>query len=56
LAKIYPFFILDFGLKRPKKKAKRLKSPHSPHEKFSVLDGTKHTYENFDILHFIVLK
>jgi hypothetical protein len=42
LAKRYPFSILDFGLKWAKK-AKKLKSPHSSHEKFSILDGTKHT-------------
>jgi hypothetical protein len=40
LAKRYPFSILDFGLKRPKKKPK---SPHPPHEKFGILNGTKHT-------------
>jgi hypothetical protein len=49
LAKRYPFSILDFGLKRPK-------SPHPPHEKFGILDGTKHTHENFGILHFIIPK
>jgi hypothetical protein len=38
------------------KKTKKLKSPHPPHEKFSILDGTKHTHENFDILHFIISK
>jgi hypothetical protein len=53
LAKIYSFSILNFGLKRQKKKPK---SPHPPHEKFGILDGTKHTYENFDILHFIIPK
>jgi hypothetical protein len=26
------------------------------HEKFSILDGTKYTHENFGILHFIILK
>jgi hypothetical protein len=36
--------------------AKRPKSPHPPHEKFSILDGTKHTHENFGILHFIIPK
>jgi hypothetical protein len=51
LAKRYSFFILDFGLKK-----KKPKSPHSPHEKFGILDGTKHTHENFGILHFIVPK
>jgi hypothetical protein len=43
LAKRYPFSIFDFGLKRQKKKAKKPKSSHPPHEKFSILDGTKHT-------------
>jgi hypothetical protein len=50
--KWYLFFILDFGLKRPKKP----KSSHPPHEKFDILDGTKHTHENFGILHFIIPK
>jgi hypothetical protein len=48
----YLFFILDFGLKRSKK----LKSSHQTHEKFDILDETKRTYENFDILHFIIPK
>jgi hypothetical protein len=39
-----------------KKKTKKPKSPHPPHEKFSILDGTKHTHENFGILHFIIPK
>jgi hypothetical protein len=55
LAKRYPFSILDFGLKRSKK-AKTSKSPHPPYEKFGILDGTKHTHENFGILHFIIPK
>jgi hypothetical protein len=55
LAQKYPFSILDFGLKRSKK-AKKLKSPHPPYEKFDILDGTKHTHENFGILYFIVPK
>jgi hypothetical protein len=38
------------------KKAKKLKSSHPPHEKFGILDETKHTYENFSILYFIILK
>jgi hypothetical protein len=38
------------------KKAKMPKSPHPPHEKFDILDGTKHTHENFGILHFIIQK
>jgi hypothetical protein len=53
LAKKYSFSILDFGLKRLKK-AKKPKSSHPPHEKFGILDGTKHTHENFGILHFII--
>jgi hypothetical protein len=36
LTKRYPFFILDFALKRPKKP----KGSHPPHEKFGILDGT----------------
>jgi hypothetical protein len=55
LAKRYPFSILDFGLKRLKK-AKNPKSPHPSYEKFSILDGTKHTHKNFSILYFIILK
>jgi hypothetical protein len=31
-------------------------SPRPPHEKFDILNRTKHTYENFDILHFIIPK
>jgi hypothetical protein len=46
---------LDFDLKRPKK-TKRPKSSHPPHEKFDILDRTKHTHENFGILHFIIPK
>jgi hypothetical protein len=38
------------------KKAKKLKSPHPHHGKFGILDGTKHTHENFGILHFIISK
>jgi hypothetical protein len=53
LTKKYPFSILDFGLKRPKKAKK---NSHPPHEKFGILDRTKHTHENFGILHFIILK
>jgi hypothetical protein len=53
LIKRYPFSILDFGLKRKKKKPK---NPHPPHENFDILDGTKHTHENFGILHFIIPK
>jgi hypothetical protein len=53
LVKKYPFSILDFDLKRTKKKPK---SSHPYHEKFGILDGTKHTHENFGILHFIIPK
>jgi hypothetical protein len=49
-----PFWIL--ASRGQKKKAKKPKSSHSPHEKFGILDGTKHTHENFGILHFIILK
>jgi hypothetical protein len=38
LAKRYPSSILDFGLERQKKKTKKLKSTHPPHEKFGILD------------------
>jgi hypothetical protein len=55
LTKRYPFSIFDFGLKRLKKNQKA-KSPHPPIEKFDILDGTKHTHENFGILHFIISK
>jgi hypothetical protein len=45
-----PFWILGLrGKKKPK-------SPHLPHEKFGILGGTKHTHENFGILHFIIPK
>jgi hypothetical protein len=54
LAKSYPFSILDFGLKRQKKK--KPKSSHPSHEKFGILDETKHTYKNFGILYFIISK
>jgi hypothetical protein len=46
------FLTKRYLLKRGKK-AKKL-SP--THEEFIILDGTKHTHENFGILHFIVLK
>jgi hypothetical protein len=55
LAKRYPFSILDFSLKRPKK-SKKPKSPHPPHKKFGILDGAKHTHKNFGILDFIIPK
>jgi hypothetical protein len=48
LAKMYPFSIWARGKKNPK-------NPHPSHEKFGILDGTKHTYENFGILHFIIV-
>jgi hypothetical protein len=47
--------ILHFGF-WPQEVKKKLKSSHSSHEKFSILDGTKHTHENFGILHFIIPK
>jgi hypothetical protein len=55
LVKRYLFSILDFDLKMPKN-AKKPKNSHLPYEKFGILDGTKHTYENFSILHFIIPK
>jgi hypothetical protein len=48
-----PFWILT---SRGKKKSQKVKSPHPPHEKFSILDETKHTHKNFGILYFIVAK
>jgi hypothetical protein len=49
--------ILHFGfLPQEAKKAKKPKNPHPPHKKFSILDGTKLTHENFGILHFIIPK
>jgi hypothetical protein len=48
-----PFWILA---SRDPKKAKKPKSSHPPHEKFGILDGTKHIHENFGILHFIIPK
>jgi hypothetical protein len=48
-----PFWILA---SRGPKKAKNPKSSHPLHEKFSILDGTKRTHENFGILHFIIPK
>jgi hypothetical protein len=56
LAKRYLFFILDFGLKRQKKKSKEQKSSHPSYEKFGILDETKHTYKNISILYFIISK
>jgi hypothetical protein len=37
-------------------KKKKPKSSHPSHEKFGILDGTKHTHENFGILYFIIPK
>jgi hypothetical protein len=51
--KRYPFFILA---SREKKKAKKPKTSHPPHEKFGILDETKHTHKNFGILYFIIPK
>jgi hypothetical protein len=39
-----------------KKSQKAKKNPHSPHENFGILDGTKHTHKNFGILYFIISK
>jgi hypothetical protein len=41
---------------RGKKKVKKPKSSNPSHEKFGILDGTKHTHENFGILYFIIPK
>jgi hypothetical protein len=49
-----PFWIL--ASRDKKKKAKKSKSSHPPHEKINILDETKHTHENFVILHFIISK
>jgi hypothetical protein len=48
-----PFWILA---SRGQKRAKKPRSPHQPHEKFGILNGTKHTHKIFDILHFIIPK
>jgi hypothetical protein len=50
--------ILYFGFwsQEVKKKARKPKSSRPPYEKFGILDRTKHTHENFSILHFIVPK
>jgi hypothetical protein len=53
-AKFLAFSILDFSLKR--QKTKKPKSPHPSQENFGILNGTKHTHENFGILYFIVPK
>jgi hypothetical protein len=42
-----------FWLQEEKKKPE---SPHPPHEKFGIFDGTKHTHKNFGILQFIIPK
>jgi hypothetical protein len=49
---MYLFSILDLASRGQKES----KSPHPPHKKFGILDGTKHTYKNFVILHFIIPK
>jgi hypothetical protein len=56
LAKRYSFSILDFWPQEAKKRAKKPRSPHPPHEKFGILNGTKYTHKNFDILRFIIPK
>jgi hypothetical protein len=48
-----PFWILA---SRDQKSQKAKKNSHPLHEKFGILDGTKHIYENFGILHFIIPK
>jgi hypothetical protein len=52
-------FILHFGFwpqeaKKKSQKAKKPKIPHLLHEKFVILDGTKHTHKKFGI--FIIPK
>jgi hypothetical protein len=42
----------SFWILASRDKKKKPKIPHTPHEKFGILDETKHTYENFGILHF----
>jgi hypothetical protein len=46
----------SFWILASRGKKKKPKSSHPPHEKFSILDGTKHTHKNFDILYFIIPK
>jgi hypothetical protein len=46
-----PFWILA-----SRGQKKKPKSSHPLHEKFSILDETKHTHENFGNLHFIIPK
>jgi hypothetical protein len=50
--KVWLFSILDFGLKRQKKKTKR--ASRDPHEgnKFYILDETEHNPKNFGIFVF----
>jgi hypothetical protein len=36
--------------------AKKAKKPSPTPRKIGILDGTKHTHENFGILHFIIPK
>jgi hypothetical protein len=55
LAKRYPFFILDFGLLRQKKKPKSQKALIHPMKNLAFWMEL-HTHENFGILHFIILK
>jgi hypothetical protein len=50
----YLFWIL--ASRGKKKKQKKPKSSHPSHEKFDILNGTKHTHENFGILYFIIPK
>jgi hypothetical protein len=47
--------ILHFGF-WPQEAKKKPKSSHPHHEKFGILDETKHTHKNFGILYFIILK
>jgi hypothetical protein len=54
LVKRYPFFILDFGLKRLKKP--KSQKPYPSIEKFNILDETKHIHKKFGILYFIISK
>jgi hypothetical protein len=54
LVRRWLFSIFDFGLERPKKLKKASRGPHED-DKFCILDETKHSAENFDILHSITL-
>jgi len=53
---VWLFFILDFGLKRQKKKTKIASRGPREDNKFYILDGTKYNPENFGILHSIIPK